>query len=235
MYLDAEYGESAPLQLMSAVLLYGSEQKIRLATIHQPMRDPQGGPALLDAGEPLTREFLDKMTRGLGSELPATFLPSNVLIYSAQTHRVVGATTDPQYVFCARLRWQDTGWKTLSSSGVGVRGAQRPTQGLGSGLKAQRPEPDTWLYMAPYWNTYEDGRVCHGTMQTPQTVTIENLPQWSQAFFASEFTGSNLGIQQCSHPEGFLGMWASLAGAKRFPPQYLLRKGRLEATLCRSR
>ena len=137
MYLDAEYGESAPLQLMSAVLLYGSEQKIRLATIHQPMRDPQGGPALLDAGEPLTREFLDKMTRGLGSELPATFLPGNVLIYSAQTHRMVGATTDPQYVLCARLRWQDAGWKALPSSGAGVRGAQRPTQGLGSGRRTK--------------------------------------------------------------------------------------------------
>lgn len=233
MYLDAEYGESAPLQLMSAVLLYGSEQKIRLATIHQPIWDPKGGPALLDAGEPLTRVFLENMTRGLGCELPATFLPSNVLIYSTQ----ITAWWEPpqtRSMFFAR----DCDGKTLDGKRFphpalvfAVHNGQLRVWALAEG---QRPEPDTWLYMAPYWNTYEDGRVCHGTMQTPQTVTMENLPQWSHAFFASEFTGSNLGIQQCSHPEGFLGMWASLAGAKRFRSEYLLRKGRLEATLCRS-
>jgi len=135
MYLDAEYGESAPLQLMSAVLLYGSEQTIRLATIHQPIRDPKGGPALLDAGEPLTRVFLENMTRGLGSELPATCCGS-----------VVAPTTDPQHVFCAGLRRQDAGWKTLPSSGVGVRGAQRPAQGLGSGRRQKARARHMALY-----------------------------------------------------------------------------------------
>jgi PRTRC genetic system protein B len=233
MYLDAEYGESAPLQLMSAVLLYGSEQKIRLATIHQPVRDPRGGPALLDAGEPLTREFLDKMTRGLGSELSATFLPGNVVIYSTQ----LTAWWEPPQIrsmFFAR----DCDGKTLDGKLFphpallfAVHNGHLMVWAL---AEEKRPEPDTWLHMAPYWNTYDDGRVCHGTMQTPQTVTVENLPQWSHAFFASQFTGSNLGVQQCSHPQGFLGMWASLAGAKRFPSEYLLRKGCLEATLCRS-
>jgi PRTRC genetic system protein B len=82
MQFDAEYGQSSPLNLVHAILLYGSENRIRLATIHQPMRDPQGGPALLDAGEPLTREFLERLARGLGSELPPAFLPSHVLVYS---------------------------------------------------------------------------------------------------------------------------------------------------------
>jgi hypothetical protein len=83
MHFDAEYGQSLPLNLVHAILLYGSESRIRLATIHQPMRDPQGGPALLDAGEPLTREFLERLARGLGGELPPAFLPSHVLVYSA--------------------------------------------------------------------------------------------------------------------------------------------------------
>ncbi len=135
MYLDAEYGESAPLQLMSAVLLYGSEQKIRLATIHQPVRDPRGGPALLDAGEPLTREFLDKMTRGLGSELPARFLPDNVLIYSTQ----LTAWWEPPQIrsmFFARdcdgkTLDGEEGGETLPPSRAFVRRAQRPFDGLG--------------------------------------------------------------------------------------------------------
>ena len=99
----------------------------------------------------------------------------------------------------------------------------------------RRPDTGTWLYMAPYWNTYDDGSVCHGSMPAPKTATVDNLSQWSHAFFASRFTGSNLGIQQCSHPEGFLGLWRSLAGKKKFPVEYLLRKRRLRETLCRNR
>jgi PRTRC genetic system protein B len=233
MYLDAEYGESAPLQLVSAILLYGSEQRIRLATMHQPIRDPKGGPALLDAGEPLTRDFLEKLTRGLGSELPATFLPSNVLIYST----LLTAWWEPAQIrsmfFARECDGMTLDGKCFPHPPLlfAVQNGQLMVWAL---AEEKRPGPDTWLYMAPYWNTYEDGRVCHGTMRTPQTVTIENLPQWSHAFFASQFTGSNLGIQQCSHPQGFLGMWTSLKGAKRFPTEYLLRKRRLGATLCRN-
>ncbi|MCL5746445.1 MAG: hypothetical protein M1541_21355 [Acidobacteria bacterium] len=32
MYFDAEYGQSAPLHLVHAILLYGTERTIRLAT-----------------------------------------------------------------------------------------------------------------------------------------------------------------------------------------------------------
>jgi PRTRC genetic system protein B len=99
----------------------------------------------------------------------------------------------------------------------------------------RRPELETRLFMAPYWNTYEDGRVCHGSMPVPTTVTIDNLPRWSHAFFASQFTGSNLGIQQCSHPEGFLGLWRSIVGKKTFPVEYLLPRRTLRETLCRNR
>ena len=43
MYFDAEYGQSAPMSLVHAILLYGSERTIRLATVHRPLNDPQGG------------------------------------------------------------------------------------------------------------------------------------------------------------------------------------------------
>lgn len=233
MYLDAEYGESAPLELVRAILLYGSEQKIRLATMHQPMRDPAGGPALLDAGEPLTRQFLELLTRGLGSELPPAFLPNNVVIYSTS----LTAWWEPAQVrsmFFARNcdgRTLDGKFFPHPPLLFAVHDGQLEVWAI---AEDKRPEPDTWLYMAPYWNTYDDGRVCHGSMETPQILTTENLPQWSHAFFASEFTGSNLGIQQCRHPEGFLGMWSSLVGATTFPTEYLLRRRRLGETLCRN-
>jgi hypothetical protein len=36
MYLEAEYGETASLDLVQAILLYGSKERIRLATVHLP-------------------------------------------------------------------------------------------------------------------------------------------------------------------------------------------------------
>ena len=88
MYFDADYGQSAPMNLIHAILLYGSENKIRLATVHRPVNDPQGGPPLLDAGEPLTRDFLASLVRGLGSELPGSGRhPARVLRAARLTHR----------------------------------------------------------------------------------------------------------------------------------------------------
>lgn len=233
MYIDAEYGDSAPMQLISAILLYGTERRIRMATVHTPMRDPQGGPAILDSGQPLSREFLDRMVQGLGSELPSAFLPSNVLVYS----HTLTAWWEPSQVRSMFFA-SDCDGRTLDGKRFphppllfAVRRGHLMVWAL---AEETRPTPESWLYMAPYWNTYDDGSVCHGTMQVPRTLTVENLSQWSHAFFASQFTGSNLNIQQCDHPQGFLGMWRSLVGAKTFPVEYLIRKRRLGPTLCRN-
>lgn len=231
MYLDAEYGDSTPMQLISAILLYGTEQKIRMATVHTPMRDPQGGPAILDPGEPLTREFVARMVQQLGSDLPSAFLPDNVLIYSP----ALTAWWEPGQVRSMFFA-SDCHGKTLDGKRFPhpplLFAVQRGHLMVWALAEDSRPTPESWLYIAPYWNTYEDGRVCHGTMQVPQAVTVANLSQWSHAFFASQFTGSNLGIQQCNHPHGFLSMWISLIGRKRFPVEYLIRKRKLGATIC---
>lgn len=233
MYFDAAYGQTSPLNLAHAILLYGSGKKIRLATIHEPMRDPQGGPAILDAGKPLTREFLEALARGLGSEFPPAILPSNILVYST----ALVAWWEPAQVR-TKFYSSDCDGKTLDGRRFpnpalvfAVRNSHLMVWAL---AEDRRPDPETRLYMAPYWNTYEDGQVCHGSMPVPRTVTTDNLPQWSHAFFASRFTGSNLGIQQCSHPEGFLGLWRSLVGKKTFPVEYLLPKRTLRETLCRN-
>lgn len=233
MYFDAEYGQSAPMNLIHAILLYGSENKIRLATVHQAVSDPQGGPPLLDAGEPLTRGFLEALVRGLGSELPAAFLPSNVLMYSTS----LIAWWEPAQVR-AMFFVPDCDGKSLDGKVFphpalvfAVRNGRLMVWAL---AEDRRPEPESWLYMAPYWNVYSDDSVCHGSMPTPENATVENLSQWSHAFFASRFTGSNLGTQQCTHPEGFIGLWRSLIGKNTFPVEYLIRKGTLRDTLCRS-
>jgi PRTRC genetic system protein B len=237
MRLCADYGTDAPLHLVSAILLYGSKDalygnhKIRLATVHKPEPNPTGGPPILGEGQPVSKSFLETLSRSLQSELPAAWLPENVLIWSQR----LAAWWEP-----ARIRAmffsQESDGKTLDGKLYphpallfAVRGGHLSVWALASNT---RPTPSTQLFQAPYWNTYDSGEICHGSMETPRCVDLERLRQWSDAYFNSRFTHTNLQRSLCRHPEGFLGMWSDLVGRKRFPVEYLAPKKTLRETLC---
>jgi PRTRC genetic system protein B len=237
MRLCADYGTDAPLHLVSAILLYGSNdalygnQKIRLATVHTPEPNPAGGPPILGEGQPVSKSFLETLSRSLQSELPAAWLPENVLIWSQR----LAAWWEP-----ARIRPM---FFSPESDGKTLDGKLYPHPALLFAIRdghlavwalagKTRPTLNTQLFQAPYWNTYENGEICHGTMATPRSVDVERLRQWSDAYFNSRFTHTNLQRCLCRHPEGFLGMWRDLAGRKRFPVDYLVPKKTLRETLC---
>ena len=76
MRLCADYGTHAPLHLVSAILLYGSNdalygnQKIRLATVHTPEPNPAGGPPILGEGQPVSKSFLETLSRSCKASFP---------------------------------------------------------------------------------------------------------------------------------------------------------------------
>ena len=85
---------------------------------------------------------------------------------------------------------------------------------------SSRPGRTKPMKTAPYWNT--DIRVCPGSMRLPDTFDVASIPQWEKAFFQSEFTHAAGAVRLTSHPEGFIGLWISLAGRSRFPVQHLV-------------
>jgi PRTRC genetic system protein B len=90
-------------------------------------------------------------------------------------------------------------------------------------VQCERPKPDTPLMVAPYWNTNSaDGNVCEGSMARPKETEISNKAEWEEGFFNSEFTHPNGVGKLTSHPGGFMGLWADLAGKDVFPGRYLL-------------
>jgi PRTRC genetic system protein B len=233
MHLHAEYGQEAPLNLIHAILLYGSKDRIRLATLHTPEKDLNGGPPMLGEGQPISREFLQKLSRDLQGEMPAAWLPDNVIVWSQSLVAWwESARTRPMFF-------------TPKSDGKSLDGKLYPHPPLLFAVSHMhlwvwalaentRPAPQSPLFVAPNWNTSENGSVCHGSMAAPRRIESGNLPQWSEAYFGSRFTHSNLDRDLCRHPEGFLGMWRDLAGQSRFPVQYLIPKGTLRETLCRN-
>jgi PRTRC genetic system protein B len=103
-----------------------------------------------------------------------------------------------------------------------VSGSELSVRALAS---ADRPSASTRLMIAPFWNTDSRGAVCQGSMRAPARLTLDAISQWERAFFESEFTHAGLGAKLTKHPQGFLGLWNELAGAREFPSRYLAGSG----------
>src|SRR5579864_1043324 len=80
MRFDAHFGEAEAVQLKAAILLYGGAKRIAFASVHEPCRDPDGGAPYLDAGRPVTVEFLRTLARDLGLGITPEILPASILM-----------------------------------------------------------------------------------------------------------------------------------------------------------
>ena len=98
MRFDAHFGDAEALQLKAAILLYGGAKRIAFASVHEPYRDPEGGAPYLDAGRPISMEFLRTMARGLGFGMAREILPESVVMRTPEvTAWWVPATVRPMF------------------------------------------------------------------------------------------------------------------------------------------
>jgi PRTRC genetic system protein B len=87
----------------------------------------------------------------------------------------------------------------------------------------ERPTSRTPLMSAPYWNTYEDGSVCAGSMRVPTAEVSSSITAaWEQGFFESAFTHPAGAVRLTSYKGGIIPMWTSVLGRDAFPDQYLV-------------
>ena len=85
----------------------------------------------------------------------------------------------------------------------------------------ERPKADTKMYMAPYWNCYDNGSVCTGSMRLPQHKSVAATVEWETSFFNSAFSHAAGVTKHTTYRGGVLAMWNVLRGKRRFPTQYL--------------
>ena len=98
MRFDAHFGDVEAVQLKAAILLYGGATRIAFASVHEPYRDPAGGPPYLDAGRPITTEFLRTLARGLGFGMAREILPDSVVMRTPEvTAWWVSAAVRPMF------------------------------------------------------------------------------------------------------------------------------------------
>src|SRR5690348_6256093 len=79
MLKSTHFGRNGMFGLSRAILVY-SDGRESFATVHEPKRSADGGAPYLDAGEPITIDFLKNLAQGLGRNVPREILPENVLV-----------------------------------------------------------------------------------------------------------------------------------------------------------
>jgi PRTRC genetic system protein B len=184
------------------------------------------GAASLKAGAPIGYADLNTLIEQLQGELPAEFLPANVLVRTQQSITWWAPVT-VRSMFYATERHKEVA--LLSGKRYPQPGLVLRAEANGLDIRAvagnERPTPETRLFRAPYWNVSDNGGVCLGSTRVPKDLTVASLPRWESAFFESEFTHPNAAKQLITYPGGFVAFWKSIAGKRRFPVEYLADAG----------
>lgn len=220
MDVHVRIGDNRIFTLKQAVLMY-QEGSRAFATVHEVKHRPNEAPYLC-AGQSVTTGFLETLAKSLGASVAAEVLPENVL---ARTPEMIAWWSRAQLRL---MFFGDGDPKTKDLNGkmyphpalvFMIRGRELFVRAL---AENRRPNSNTRLRNAPYWNTDEQGRVCLGSMRVPDEVSASTLRIWEDAYFASEFTHPSGAVRLTTHSGGFVGLWWSLAGRKRPFPVKLL-------------
>ena len=222
MRFSIDVGSELELKLYQAVLLYRNDHGNRvMATVHGVVQKEADGTPLLGAGQLLSTAALRELTRHLGTSCPAEYLPDHVV---ARTPELIAWWTRA----AMRPMFFREGSELANISGKPfphpallfvVRNGVLFVRALPN---SRRPDPDTRLAAAPYWNIDSNGAVCAGTMRIPKSLTVASIPAWQQAFFQSEFTHPGGGGRLTRRKGGTAALWKSLAGNKTFPRSTLI-------------
>jgi len=217
-------GANCEFKLSEAVLVYRAGGGGAFASLHRVKQADEGNPYLAP-GEPLTTAFVRTLAQGLGAQVKPEIFPDNIL---ARTPDLLAWWSPPQ---CKVMFFGGSDQEARKINGLvfphpalvfKVVSKDLFVRALATSL---RPSPVTPLKMAPYWNTDSRGLVCAGSMRVPESSDVASIPAYGDAYFQSEFTHAAGAVRLTSHPGGFIGLWRSLAGKKRFPVQYLTDAG----------
>ena len=193
------------------------------ATLHA-VRTDEDRPEI-QAGTVLGAGQLEQMLVGLAPERGLTFIEDRIL-----------ASSSNALVWWRRPTPARMWFNTSEDERLGQRQGMAPQPGLvfatsGDGWSvwavkgSERPDRDTAMYQAPYFNVSNTGAICVGNVTTPRGYAASVADGYEAAFWGSRFTHPNVHIrrQLTLWRGGCSALWVSmLAGKhKKFPDSAL--------------
>ncbi len=210
------------LALQQAVLIYRGPQGSAFATVHDV--EEVAGEATILAGKAMTPHAALALSRELAKSVShGGFIPETVLYVDGDL----------------LLWWTRPGNRHIAfraeALGAPERGEVVPHPGLVFAASSQvwevwavkgeaRPTPETALFQAPYFNVYEHGGICQGSVGVPQGTTTEKIDAWNEAFFGSFFTHPNVRKNLVKYRGGAYKFWKDMLNGKfaHFPERVLV-------------
>jgi len=192
-------------------------------TLHEVIHD--GDAARLAEGQLMTPQMLLDLMAGLGRSAPAEILPARVLVRTAEM--IVWWVPACERTMFFSDHGNDPILKNMNGKLFPhpplLFKARGPDLWVRAIAKNDRPKAETNLCVAPYWNCYDNGVCCTGSMKIPQEKSVATIDLWEESFFQSEFTHASGVRKHVRFRGGFLAMWQSLGGQKAFPAKYLVK------------
>jgi PRTRC genetic system protein B len=229
MQTHVNVGWSQEFKLTKALLMYGESNyncypyRNPFVTVHDVIHED--GQARLASGELVTPGMLRELVAKFQESPAIEILPAQVLVRTKDL----------------LVWWAPAGVRTMFFKGGiddakvlrelnGKRYPHPPVvfkaHGNALSIRAlkdnRRPTPETVLCMAPYWNCYDNGSICTGTMRIPQERSVRATAEWEESFYNSAFTHPAGTRKHTTHPEGLAVMWKEIRGKNRFPSRYLV-------------
>jgi PRTRC genetic system protein B len=228
MNTSVHIGSTQDFSLSRALLVYGKSSydafpyRHPFLVVHEVIHDDDG--ARLAEGQLVTPQMLIDLMVSLGRSVPIEILPERVIVRTLDS--IVWWIPARERIMFFSDRGEDDLLKKMNGKRYPHPPLLFKTSGTHLSVRAllenKRPKSDTKLYTAPYWNCYENGVVCTGTMKIPREKSVTALETWEESFFQSEFTHGAGVRNHVRYPGGFLAMWRFLEGKTNFPCRYLM-------------
>ncbi|KVP60784.1 hypothetical protein WK72_18960 [Burkholderia ubonensis] len=214
IYCDTE----SHLELDCALLLYRNSTETRVYVTRHAARIVDGVPTLL-AGEPVTERQLATFAAAATNHAGQQGFVHERVIFAGSG---VVAWWMPA---CVRHVW----FKSEKPLGTRAGPAHQPAlffiaQGDSRHVFAlaenARPQRETPLFQAPYFNVYSSGSVCTGNVEITKQPTAADVEQYEDEFFRSRFTHPN--AVKLIRGGSISTLWRQLLDGAEFPTDRLV-------------
>jgi PRTRC genetic system protein B len=220
MKVEVEIGQMHRFELREALLIY-REGRRSFITRHDVLAQKQG-PPVLGVAQPLTTAFVENLAESLGGSAAAEVLSENIL---AKSDRMIAWWTPRRR---RQMFHENSEGKMRTLNGMLFRQPPLVWKVIHGGLSIRalaenkRPNAETKLAVAPFWNLSDDGSVCLGSMRCPESTSVGSIEGWEKGFYESSFTHANVG-RLTRHSGGHDALWNEMSGKRcPFPSEALI-------------
>lgn len=228
-----ELTPTSTAELALAMLVYRNQTGETSITLHG-VNDQGDGAPLIGPGRSLDAAELGKLLALTGQKKRAEFIPANLLSQGTDSiawwvppsirtlwfrcdEKVLGTVTAPAPNPGLLFTYSLNDWRVHALSG------------------AERPQPDDAVFVAPYMNVWQGGRICSGNIPLPSVISTAVIEPLTDAFFSSNFTHPNVHAPNAlvRHKRGPYHFWKDMLSGKHetFPNEVLVPAQRTVADI----